>query len=266
MPSNPGSWTERKIFPMFSRCKMARTPGIFSAASVSSLTTRPLAIVASTGTAYSNPGKWKSEVYCAFPLTFNGPSTRSVLRPIGDVVGISCVADMFVPSMNHAVASWSACVRQRLANSILNAFSLCGLASRKAAAAAVRKFAWCTGWPTSAASADGDRARTLGALHMDRRFQCHHRHAHVRGVGGDAVCARAQDSEHAVGGGDRRAAGSGFSFVARHGGVAEVHAARALQEIAGRGRHVAELGRCTGENRLRQHGIISLHRLMMGEI
>jgi hypothetical protein len=59
-----------------------------------------------------------------------------VLRPIGDVVGISCVADMFAPSINHAVAIRSACVRQRLANSILNAFSLCGLASRNAASAA----------------------------------------------------------------------------------------------------------------------------------
>src|SRR3982075_2489372 len=73
---------------------MARTPGIFSAAAVSSLTTRPLAIVASTGTAYNIPGKWKSEAYCATPLTFNGPSTRGVLRPIGDVVGVSCVVGM----------------------------------------------------------------------------------------------------------------------------------------------------------------------------
>ena len=55
----------------------------------------PLAIVASTGTAYNIPGKWKSEAYCATPLTFNGPSTRGVLRPIGDVVGVSCVAGMF---------------------------------------------------------------------------------------------------------------------------------------------------------------------------
>ncbi len=37
--------------PMFVRWKIARTPGIFSAADVSSLTTRPLVIVASTGTA-----------------------------------------------------------------------------------------------------------------------------------------------------------------------------------------------------------------------
>src|SRR6266550_1290494 len=99
MPSNPGPRVERKIFPMFWRCKIARTPGIFAAAAVSSLTSRPLAIVASTGTAYSVPGKWKSEAYCAIPLTFNGPSTRGVLRPIGEAVGISCVVGMFGPSV-----------------------------------------------------------------------------------------------------------------------------------------------------------------------
>src|SRR5437660_6607239 len=99
MPSIPCPGVERKILPMFSRCKIARTPGIFSAAAVSSLTTRPLAIVASTGTAYSIPGKRKSEVYCAFPLTFNGPSTRGVLRPTGEAVGASCDVGMFAPSV-----------------------------------------------------------------------------------------------------------------------------------------------------------------------
>src|SRR5437870_4959925 len=101
MPANAGPWVERKILPMFSRCKIARTPGICSAAAVSSVTTRPLAIVASTGTAYSIPGKWKSEAYCAFPVTFNGPSTRGVLRPIGDVVGASCVVGMFGYSLGN---------------------------------------------------------------------------------------------------------------------------------------------------------------------
>src|SRR5437879_10472329 len=99
MPSKPCPWVERDIFPMFSRWKIARTPGIFSAAAVSSLTTRPLAIVASTGTAYSSPGKWKSEAYCALPLTLTGPSTRGVPRPIGDAVGLFSFVGMFAPSV-----------------------------------------------------------------------------------------------------------------------------------------------------------------------
>src|SRR5256885_13782660 len=31
----------------------------------------------------------------AVPLTFNGPSTRGVLRPIGEAVGFSCVVGIF---------------------------------------------------------------------------------------------------------------------------------------------------------------------------
>src|ERR1700704_6863575 len=81
---------------------MAPTPGIFSAAAVSSLTTLPLAIVASTGTAYSIPGKWKSAVYCAIPLTLRGPSTRGVSRPTGETIGVSCIAGMFAPSVESA--------------------------------------------------------------------------------------------------------------------------------------------------------------------
>jgi hypothetical protein len=64
---------------------------------------------------------------------------------------------------------------------------------------------------------NGDRARTVRSLHVNRRFQCRHRDAHVRGIGCDAVFAGSQDSEHAIGTGDRRAASSGFSFIARHG-------------------------------------------------
>src|SRR5438270_5273181 len=112
MPSKPGPFTERKILPMFSRLKIARTPGIFSAADVSSLTTRPLAMVASTGTAYSSPGKWKSEAYCALPLTFSGPSTRGVLRPIGETVGASCVVGIFAPSVESACRRHLQGVRQ----------------------------------------------------------------------------------------------------------------------------------------------------------
>src|SRR5437867_5168263 len=68
---------------------MACTPGIFSAAAVSSLTTRPLAIVASTGTAYNIPGKWKSDAYIAAPLTFSGPSMRGCGLPMTDICVLS---------------------------------------------------------------------------------------------------------------------------------------------------------------------------------
>src|SRR5271166_1087243 len=62
-------------------------------------------MVAPTGTAYSIPGKWKSEVYCARPVTFRGPSNRTVSRPIGEAVGEACVCIAIVvsPSAGSAV-------------------------------------------------------------------------------------------------------------------------------------------------------------------
>src|SRR6266852_1679504 len=79
---------------------------------MSSLTTLPLAIVASTGTAYSIPAKWKSEVYCANPLTLRGPSTRGVSRPTGETIGVSCVVAMFAPSVESACRGELQCVRE----------------------------------------------------------------------------------------------------------------------------------------------------------
>ena len=111
-----------KSFRCFRDEKSRARQASFPPSPVSSLVTRPLAIVASTGTAYNIPGKWKSEAYCAAPLTFNGPSTRGVLRPIGDVVGVSCVVGMFGYSLGSWVTSFSACTRQRLANSTLKPF------------------------------------------------------------------------------------------------------------------------------------------------
>src|SRR5258705_5420105 len=78
---------------MFSRWKIARTPGIFSAALVSIRWISPFAMVLQTGTAYSMPGNWWSDVYMALPLTFSGPSTRGCSLPMTDV-GPLCVAAM----------------------------------------------------------------------------------------------------------------------------------------------------------------------------
>src|SRR5262249_61550863 len=61
------------------------------------------------------------------------------------------------PQNQLAVAVRSACVRQRLASSILNLFSLCGFAARSAASAAWRKELSFAGLPASAASASEER-------------------------------------------------------------------------------------------------------------
>src|SRR5271168_3577980 len=65
---------------------MASTPGILVAASVSMRRISPLAIVLPTGTAYTSFGKLKSDVYMARPLTFEGPSTRGMSFPRGDIL------------------------------------------------------------------------------------------------------------------------------------------------------------------------------------
>src|SRR4030095_8710825 len=78
--------------------------------------------------------------------------------PIGEVADDCCVIDMVGTwSLQLAMAVRRACVRQRLASSILKPFSLCGFALRKAASAACRKVASLAGLPVNAASASGDR-------------------------------------------------------------------------------------------------------------
>src|SRR5260370_3273434 len=62
-----------------------------------------------------------------------------------------------VRGIQLAAAVRKACVRQRLANSILNLFSLCGFALRSADSAAWRKLTSFDGLPISAASASGER-------------------------------------------------------------------------------------------------------------
>src|SRR6185436_7598683 len=106
------------------------------------------------------PGNMKSDVYFASPVTLRSPSIRGVSRPIGEVAGVGVVVvDIFAPvlEIQLAVAVRNACVRQRLANSILNLFSLCGFALWSAASAAWRKLESFAGLPVSTASASGER-------------------------------------------------------------------------------------------------------------
>ena len=109
---------------------------------------------------------------------------------------------------------------------------------------------------------DRDRARALSlrTLHMNRRIECNERHVHVGRIGRDAVWARPEDGECAVLPVDRRASRARLALVARHGGVAEVHASRALEQVPTRCRNVAELGRRAREKRFRQHAIVAYDR------
>jgi len=97
---------------------------------------------------------------------------------------------------------------------------------------------------------EGNRPLAVGAVDPDDRVEGGERHAHVRRVCGDTVCAAAEHGMNAVVSLECRTAGSGLALVAGSGGVAEVITPRPLQQIAAGGRHVADLSRCAGENRL----------------
>ena len=92
------------------------------------------------------------------------------------------------------------------------------------------------------------------------------RDAHVGRMRRDARLAGAEDRVDAIDPFDRRAAAAGLAFVAWRGGVIEIEAARALQEVAARRRHVAQLLRGAGQDRAGEHGIALLDQRMVGEV
>src|SRR5262245_41285174 len=70
---------------------------------------------------------------------------------------VDCCAIAFGLLDQRVVAIRNACVRHRLASSILNVFSLCGVAARSAASAASRKVLSVAGLPVRAPSASVER-------------------------------------------------------------------------------------------------------------
>ena len=102
-------------------------------------------------------------------------------------------------------------------------------------------------------------ALALCSLDLNCRLKRGERNVLVGRIGCDAVLAGAEDGERAVVAVDCGAAGAGFALVAGVGGVAEIDAAGALQQIAAGGGHVAKLRRCAGEQSLREHRVVALH-------
>ena len=102
--------------------------------------------------------------------------------------------------------------------------------------------------------------------HTDHGFERRERHAHVRRVRGDALVARPENRVHAVEAVDGRTPGARLTLVAGRGGVVEVIAARALQEVAAVGGHVAELRRCARQDRPGEERIPPFHLLVVRRV
>jgi hypothetical protein len=114
---------------------------------------------------------------------------------------------------------------------------------------------------------DRDHARAAVGPHGFHRGVEHaHGHGHVARVRGDAGLAGADDRVLAADAADGAAAAAGLALVAGLVGVVEVGAARALQQVAGGGRLVAQLARGAGQQRARQHAVVAPHALVGGQV
>ena len=111
-----------------------------------------------------------------------------------------------------------------------------------------------------------DRALAGGARHVNRGVQGRERDAHVGRMRRDAGLARAENGIDAVDAIDRRAAAAGLAFVTRRRDVIEIETPRALQQVAARRCHVAQLLRCAGQDRARQQRISFLDQRVIGEV
>ena len=110
------------------------------------------------------------------------------------------------------------------------------------------------------------RSRAVGASDPDDGIERVERIRHVAGIGRDTVLAPAENRVHAVESFARAATAARLAFIARHRGVVEILAARALQEIAAVRGHVAELPRGAGHDRLREQRIIAANQRMIGRV
>ena len=110
---------------------------------------------------------------------------------------------------------------------------------------------------------DGNASRrTIGTHCFYGRVERHHGHRHVAWMGGDARIADAEHRMRTAEPFDSGAAAAGLAFVARLIGIVEIRAARTLQQVAGRGRLIAQLSGRAGEQRTRQQPIVPAHTLV----
>ena len=105
-----------------------------------------------------------------------------------------------------------------------------------------------------------------GSRHMHLCIECGQRNAHVGRMRRNAGVAGAKDRVNAVDATNGRAAAAGLALVAGRRRVIEIGAARALQEIAAGGCHVAQLLRRSCKDGTSQQRIALLDQRVPGQV
>jgi hypothetical protein len=114
---------------------------------------------------------------------------------------------------------------------------------------------------------DRDHARgSVGAHRFNAGVEQLHGHRHVARVGCYAGLALADDRVAACIAADGRAAAARIAFVAGLVGIVEIRAAGALQQVAGSGRLVAQLGRGACHESARKHRVVAPYPHVGGQI
>ena len=107
----------------------------------------------------------------------------------------------------------------------------------------------------------------LGPGDVDGGVEGGEGYVHVGGIGGDALIACAEDGVDAVEAFDGGTAAARVALVAGgEGGVHEVVAAGALEEVAAGGGHVAKLRGGSAEEGLREERVVGADGLVVGEV
>ncbi|MCY1290720.1 hypothetical protein D9M70_398790 [compost metagenome] len=110
-------------------------------------------------------------------------------------------------------------------------------------------------------------ALALRPLQVDRCANGHHGDTHVGRMRGDAVRAATEHRVHiAVEAFDGGAARAGVALVARRDPIAEISAPHPLHHVAGGRGLVAQLGAGTGQQCLRQRGIVLADMFVTGQV
>ncbi len=113
---------------------------------------------------------------------------------------------------------------------------------------------------------EGQGTGAARTVEMDDRVQGRQGDAHVGRMRRDARVRGTEDGMDAVEPLARVTARARCPLVAaRSVGIVEIGASRPLEQIAADRRHVADLRRCTGQDRARQHRIALAHQPVLGQ-